>query len=55
MIAVRVAYGETVIHEADEGERFTLNTEGMYCDENIMIEVTDDGSVELPEAAGLEF
>jgi hypothetical protein len=55
MIAVRVAYGETVIHEADEGERFTLNTQDRYCDENIMVEVTDTHSEDIPEANGEEF
>ncbi len=53
MSDVTVAYGERIIHTADVGDTFTLNTEGEYLEDDIVIQVT--GSSEIPSATGVSF
>lgn len=48
-----VTYQGDVIHEAESGEVFTLNTEGCYMEGNLEVAV-DEGS-DLPTAEGVEF
>ena len=48
-----IAYGESVIHEAESGETCTLNTEGEYLAHDIVIAVDEGG--DLPSADGEDF
>lgn len=48
--AVTVAYNNEVIHEADFGETFTMNTEEKYLEGDIVVEVQD-----VEEANGNSF
>jgi hypothetical protein len=49
---VTVTYGDQVIHEADSGDVFTLNTADTYCEEDFTVQIEDD---DIPEAEGHEF
>lgn len=48
-----VTYNNIVIHEAEGGETFTLNTEGKYMNGDIVVEVDED--VDIPSASGESF
>ena len=49
-----VTYNNIVIHEAENGEIFTLNTDGEYMEGDIVEEVGEGGE-EIPSANGLSF
>lgn len=50
-----VSYNGNVIHQADDGETFTLNTEGEYMEGDIVVEVDEGGGSTLPSATGVSF
>lgn len=52
-MGITVAYNNEVIHTADYGDSFTLNTEEKYMEGDIVV-VTDEPS-ELPSATGVSF
>jgi len=51
-MGVTIAYNDTVIHQAESGDTFTLNTDGKYMNGDIVVAVGED---DIPSAEGEEF